>query len=736
MLTLLLLALATPLQEAPAPLAEPALAADADWLLAPDPAARWPARVEVDGDRLVLTNGLLRRTFTRTPGLATVALDDLRFGRSLLRAVGPEARLTLDGREIAVGGLVGQRNRAWLDESMLREMRADPDAFRFVGHEVGRPAERLAWKRVRHHAPGAVWPPAGVALRLDFVAPATRPELAGVEVAVHYELYDGIPALSKWITVRNGTERRLELDRFRSEELALVEWGNSVEVREGVPLQRPTALHIETDYAFGSFVHDSANRFAVHYRPDPEYLTQVNYLRQNPCLAVVEPSVGPDLWIEPEATFTSFRAFELLYDAHPRDGRERRGLALRRMVRTLAPWVTENPLILHVVSTDPQVVRTAIDQAATCGFEMVSLSFGSGLSMEDESEENLAKFRALTNYADSKGIQLGGYSLLASRRIQPDGDNCIHPETGEPGGQTFGYAPALASNWGQEYFRKLKRFFEETGFLQFTHDGSYPGDFDAAARPPLQRGYEDSQWVQREIITDFYHFLRARGAYLRVPDYYYLSGSNECGMGYRETNWSLPRAEQVLHTRQNIYDGTWQKTPSMGWMFVPLTQYHGGGEAATIEPLDEHLDHYERMLQSNLGLGVQAVYRGFRLYDTERTRNTVVRWVDWFREHRDILESDLVHGRRADGRDVDWMLHVNPALDPAGMLVVYNPLPEDVERMLRVDLYYTGLRERVVARAEGGAPVTLVVDPQGVAQVRVRVPAGGMSWVTLEPSAD
>ena len=44
------------------------------------------------------------------------------------------------------------------------------------------------------------------------------------------------------------------------------------------------------------------------------------------------------------------------------------------------------------------------------------------------------------------------------------------------------------------------------------------------------------------------------------------------------------------------------------------------GSAATIEPLDEHLDHYERMLTSNLALGVQACYRGPRLYDTERTK--------------------------------------------------------------------------------------------------------------------
>ena len=103
-------------------------------------------------------------------------------------------------------------------------------------------------------------------------------------------------------------------------------------------------------------------------------------------------------------------------------------------------------------------------------------------------------------------------------------------------------------------------------------------------------------------------------------------------MGYVETNWSLPRAYQEIIERQNIYDGTWQKTPSMGFMFVPLTQYHGGGEAATIEPLNEHLDHYETRLRNLFGAGVQACYRGPRLYDTEATKELVNQWVAFYKK--------------------------------------------------------------------------------------------------------
>jgi len=188
----------------------------------------------------------------------------------------------------------------------------------------------------------------------------------------------------------------------------------------------------------------------------------------------------------------------------------------------------------------------------------------------------------------------------------------------------------------------------------------------------------------------------------------------------------------VIHTRQNIYDGTWDKTPSMGWMFVPLTEYHGGGESATIEPLEEHLEHYEQMLFSNLALGVQACYRGPRLYDTERTRDMVKQWVDWYKRHRDILESDLIHGRRADGRDLDWMLHVNPYLDEKGMLVVFNPTDEPIERELEVNLYYTGLEDKAVVGNDSESMREFPIARDFSCQVPVQVPARGFNWYLIK----
>ncbi len=548
--------------------------ANEDWLIHP-----FKAAVEVVEDlknnEISLSNGLIRRTFRIAPNAATVGFDNLMTGETLLRGVKPEAIVEIDGKTYEVGGLKGQPNYAYLESEWLEQLASDPEAFQFVEYEVVPTEKRFDWKKKRH-SEDRPWPPPGRALELKFRH--SSDSLQGIEIVVHYEMYQGIPLVSKWFSIKNSSTSAIILNTYTSEILAAVEGSTAVESTKGMRLPN---MFVECDYEFLGMTAAGANK-AVHWDIDPEYLTQVSYRRLTPCLLQVRPPIGPDVAIAADETFESFRTYELIFDS---TDRERQGLAVRRMYRTISPWVTENPLMLHVRHADNKTVRNAIDQCAEVGFEMVILTFGSGFNIENEDPEYIAQIKELVEYAHSKGIELGGYSLLASRRISDEHD-VINPETGKPGGfAAFGNSPCIGSEWGQGYFRKLYAFFEKTGFDLLEHDGSYPGDVCASTQHPGHNGLEDSQYMQWKTITDFYKWGREKGVYLNVPDFYYLSGSNKCGMGYRETNWSLPREQQVIHTRQNIYDGTWQKTPSMGWMFVPLTEYHGGGEAATIEPL-------------------------------------------------------------------------------------------------------------------------------------------------------
>jgi len=696
-----------------------------DWLIDPSGFVS-EIRETDDGKAIQMSNGLISRTIRLQPNAATTSFLNVTTGEEFVRSVRPEAEVTIDSLQFDVGGLIGQPVHNYLLPEWIDDMQAEPNSYKFIDFEIGETQERFLWKKRREWMPeDRPWPPPGKSLMLNFKlgqAAEGHEYLRDITVRVHYEIYDGIPLISKWISIANGSNRTITVDSFKSEILAVVEGESSVGVKESWRFPNMT---VETDYAFGGGMSsESCWDKSVFWETDPLYLTQVNYERKTPCLLVCRPQYGPAQEVGPGESFESFRTFELLHDSWDR---ERQGMAQRKMYRTIAPWVTENPILMHVRRADDKSVKLAIDQCADVGFELVIMTFGSGFNLEDESEENIRGMKALADYAHSKGIALGGYSLLASRKVG-GGNDVVMPEGMKP---RFGHSPCLESEWGRNYFRKLYRFFEKTGMDVLEHDGSYPGDICASTKHPGHRGLADSQWKQFMKIRDFYRWCRGRGIYLNVPDWYFLNGSNKTGMGYRETNWSLPRKQQEIIERQNIFDGTWEKTPSMGWMFVPLTQYHGGGAAATIEPLREHLPHYEQRLMNLFGAGVQACYRGPRLYDAPETRAVVKKWVDFYKKYRAILDSDIIHVRRPDGRRPDCILHVNPALKEKGLAVVYNPTNRSIKETLTLPLYYTGLTTVASVQERNQEPTEYHLDRKYRITIPVSLTPHGMTWFVI-----
>jgi hypothetical protein len=530
--------------------------------------------------------------------------------------------------------------------------------------------------------------------------------------------------MSKWLVVRNAGSSMIRINSLESEKLAMVEESSGVDKDGNFPSPH---ICIQSDYAFGGGTAADANH-STWWLPDTLYTSQVNYTLQSHCLLVSKPALGPDEQLPAGQAFETYHTYELMYDDYDR---ERCGLAERKMYRTIAPWATENPIFLHLTTTNPEKVKSAVDQCAAVGFEMVILSFGSGLNMEDTSDANIGKFKMLADYAHSKGIEIGGYSLFSSRTIDA-ADDVINPKTGKPGGAIFGDAACLGSRWGLDYLQKLKTFIHRTGFNILENDGPYPGDICASTTHPGHAGEKDSQWKQWELESSFYRWLRGEDVYLNAPDWYFLNGSSKTGIGYREDDWSLPRERQIILGRQNIYDGTWDKTPSMGWTFVPLTQYHGGGSAATIEPLHEHLDAYEAHLAQNFGCGIQACYRGPRLFDAPATENLVRQEVSWYKKYRHILNADLIHIRRADGRDYDAVMHVDPLGKEKGLVMVFNPLDSSISRKLVLPLYYTGLTTNAVIREKENAAKSYTLNRDYSVEVDVMIPPHGYTWLVIE----
>ncbi|WP_276481455.1 alpha-galactosidase [Paraflavitalea pollutisoli] len=693
-----------------------------DWLVSP---VKQQANIQpsTDGKEIYLNNGLVKRSFRISPTVACFDYTNLRNGQQLLRALQPEAKLIIDGIEYSIGGLQGQREKAYLTMTAIDSLAPASSNFVYERYEISSLAPLLdwhyqGWMRNKRQASGKT---------IGFRYRAAAAALTGLVVMVYYDLYDGLPLISKRLSLHYEGSRPLKLDRVVHEVLGLVEEESAV-VGSPQQMKTPQGIYLETNFAYNNSMRYTLSDQTTHWKPDSSYTSQVNYNYQTPCLLEIYPERSPGIVLQKGDSFQSVRTFELLQDSYDR---QRRGMAIQRLYSTIAPWTTANPIFMHLVSRNDEQVRTAIDQCVATGYEAVILSFGSHINMEDTSASNIRHWKALSEYAHQRGIKIGGYSLFSSRRIS-DADDVIDPKTGKPGGAFFGNAPCFGSPRGLAYSSKIKYFFAQTGFDIWENDGPYPGDVCASTTHPGHQGLDDSQWRQMAIQKDLYHWLNARGVYINAPDWYLLDGTHKISIGYREVNFSLPRDNQKILNRQNIYDGTWDMSPSMGWGFVPLTRYQGGGPEAILEPLSEHLKDYEQLMMQYYGAGVQACYRGPRLYDTEATRAVVARVISWYKQYRDILNAPLVHLRRADGRDWDGWLHVDPLLKTNGLLMLFNPTSEPITRTIEVPLYYAGATDRVVVREKGSKAQTLAVNRNYSMKMTVTLPANGWSWWTLE----
>lgn len=694
-----------------------------DWLIDRDK-AKASVMSANNGKDIILTNGLVARIFRVSPTLATIDFANLMTGENMLRAVSNEGVLKIDGKNYPIGGFDGQFEYGYIQYKWIDNLIPAANSFTVKDFEITDLTPRIAWAKSRWSS--NTKSPTGKVITFTMVH--SSPLLSGVVVKLHYAVYDGIPTISKWMDVENNSTLPIVIDEFKLEQLAMSEPESPVELGENDPRFLKPNIHIESDWAFRGFLAKEAD-VTEYWEADPRFTSQCNYPMVTPCLLEVKLPMGPNETVKSGETFTSFRVWEMPMDSWDR---ERKGLFIRQMYRTISPWLTENPIFMHCTSSDPEVVKTAIDQCAETGYEMVILSFGSGLDMENESEENYAKFKSLNDYARSKGVDLGGYSLLSSRWISDDVD-VINPKTGRRGGMIFGSSPCLSSDWGYDYFRKIKKFYEKTGMRVFENDGSYPGNVCASETHAHHKGLLDSQWEQRNQIAGLYKWMCENGVYTNIPDFGYMhNGGTKVGIGYREVNWSLPRERQLVLGRQVNYDGMWDRIPSMCWTFVPLTQYHGGGAAATLEPLSEHLKEYEGHMMQNYGAGIQACYRGHRLYDTDKTKEVVKGVIDWYKKYRYILNSDILHLRRADGRDYDGFMHVNPSLKEKAVIMLFNPLDEAVVRDIELPLYYTGLTQKAMIREKEGSAQSYTLSRDFKATVKVTIPAGGYTWLVVE----
>jgi hypothetical protein len=115
---------------------------------------------------------------------------------------------------------------------------------------------------------------------------------------------------------------------------------------------------------------------------------------------------------------------------------------------------------MHCTDSPASGIRQCVDQASAVGFEMVMISFGAGFNLESTDPVYLAGMRNISGYAAAKGIEMGGYDLLAHTRGRGGNASaeCIGPN-GKPDGST-----CLASQGSDDVFMHINNFVDKTNW--------------------------------------------------------------------------------------------------------------------------------------------------------------------------------------------------------------------------------------------------------------------------------
>ena len=108
-----------------------------DWLITKI-GIKSQLRVIDSGNIIQLTNGLISRSFSLQPGFATIDYYSHEKKSSLIRAIQPEANVTINNVNYLIGGfLTPGMSRAYLNRTALSETaKPNPMSFQFIGYET------------------------------------------------------------------------------------------------------------------------------------------------------------------------------------------------------------------------------------------------------------------------------------------------------------------------------------------------------------------------------------------------------------------------------------------------------------------------------------------------------------------------------------------------------------------------------------------------------------------------
>lgn len=606
--------------------------------------SRYVADIDYDGIYVTLTNGLITRKIDCSTG-KTVSFVNL-----------------VNGKEFIDDS----------DESSLRIRTARQEysiekSFVFVGVEKSEIRKQVEYFPNDSMSEIREYPPRGKAI--DIVYTSIDEALQSLEVTEHYEIYDGIPTIMKTVSVKNTGKEPFAIDNIVCDAL-----------RINKDLRRD--IFVDSNYnAQTDFLGLDITTYGKHYA---RYVYGV---------LEVAPEYRMNVTIGSGESIDSIIAYETLFVA---EYYEQRLIEVKSIYRTLAPWTLDSALFFHLISNRSADIRKAVDECKETGLEMIIQSFGSGVRMESNSRLYLERIKKAYDYGHSKGIRMGAYTLAYVKNYRPvRGDEALNHDGSH-------ICRCLATDWANGYTESILNFIDKTGADAVEIDGPYGMLLCSGGKGHNHSDFTDSQYHQwKHSVDNWYKEIRKRNVYINAPDWHFLNGTNRTGVGYEEIAFSESRAEQLVTARIYYYKGTFSKNPSMGWGFLPLNVYHGGGSKAKFCPTDKNAFEYDWALAEIVASGVWPTLRGRKVYDSEKGRDILKKWVQVYKKYRSVLNGITVHfmppriNKNNPERTtcMDAIMNVLPYGDIRGFVMFFNQTDRRISKKVRLPLYYTGLTD-------------------------------------------
>lgn len=749
LVALLLLALAAAPQDAAATTLP---SQGRDWLVHPTstPAAvtsvhaTAPYPSSATAQLVSISNGLVERQFyvdNATGAWCTVEYRHLVSGMTFLRALAPEANLTLSGMPLNVGGCLGQpadHPEFWTPETWASKLTADPAAMRFKNFTTDAPAPPFPWTPGTRHSPTDIsWPPKGVHMTAYFTVPPSTNRvsrarsssrgntrgsgggsttLAGLVVGVHYELYEGLPALRKWVSVHhegdpaagaaNVTVDTLNYELLRAPNFApshmscvLQQANNPVPFDEQVvPVTGQSFPGRDYQMWFWDPHYDAPGDREIHVTYTYYTFLVVGY---TPSVTYGGPT-GPGAVVSPGGpAFESLSVRQVLHDSAEQ---ERKGLGVRRMHRALAPQMLENPVPFMITDVSSSAaMRLAVDQASETGHELVIIGYGAagwcGMCFAQLNNASFVSWiKSEVEYANAKGVGVSGYSLQ-----QHNGWGEVVPTAEQTLSRAGARGPTacFSTDWHAAYREATLAFLKETGFSGMETDGQYESIPCADTGGDHHHNGIAGGWSSGiQVTLDFNAKLKGLVLYQTGADGYCFSGANKWNHADTDAFGHLPLWEQQTVGRMYIYDSVMNRLPSSGQIGVnDLASSSKGCSRPRVQCFDF-------ILGSQYLMGSIPSFRANVLYDPSDAdaaalNASITKWTSFYKSFRGprpsgaagLLIADLIHIARPDSRHLEAVVHVtaDASAPSRALLALVNPPEQTIQENVTVPLYYAGI---------------------------------------------